>query len=142
MATDASKTMASDSHGNFVVCAHTASKVATEDWDEFIGLLKKLAANQSTKRIGVLVDTIGGGPDGRQRAQMAMACEGKDSYIAVLCDSRVVRGIIMAVGWTGINIKGFPVAEIQRGMDYLEVPAAQRGTLESKLGRMLRTIGR
>lgn len=101
---------------------HTKDNPTDAEWAEYMDVTR-----QNLKKIkSTMILTEGGGPNTMQRGQLndlfeAEAFKGKVSVVTL---SRLVRGIVTALGWFNPNIRAFSTIQIPAALEYLEVPAA------------------
>jgi hypothetical protein len=57
-----------------------------------------------------------------QRKSASEALKGRNIPAAVITDERLVRGIVTAASWLGVNIKSFSWAEARDAIRHLGVP--------------------
>ena len=61
---------------------------------------------------------------------------------AVVTNSAVSRGVMIALGWFGVPVKAFPPSDLMGALEYLGVPSEHRGeamVLVARLRRMVET---
>ena len=76
-----------------------------------------------------------GGPDARQRARMARAGLLRVPT-AVVTDSVLARGIMIAVSWTGTPIQGFASEHLDRAYEFLKLSGPVRARIPDQLEAM------
>lgn len=114
------RTMIIKSVGEALCLAHTKQAPLQDEWDEFVQAARDMIVRTGSARFLVL--TEGGGPDALQREQINNACDGHPVRAAVMTDSRIARGIVMAIAWMkAMDIKAFPQAGIEQAMNFLEM---------------------
>ncbi len=120
--------------GDLVVVAHNTEAPNDAAWEEFLSFFREASDVGKTR---VLVFTDGGAPNTLQRASLNSALGGKQPRIAVVSASRLVRGVATAISWFNPNIDIFTPDHVEKALDHLNVPAAERrGLLE--IGATLR----
>ena len=94
----------------------TPGRIPTEVWDAFIDDLR-------TKPIAKYLGTSFGAVEANsiQRKQISDIFTSRKMLVAVVTDDSLVRGLITAVGWFGVNIKGFSWAELRGALRHLGV---------------------
>jgi hypothetical protein len=76
-----------------------------------------------------------GGPDARQRAKMARAGLLRVPT-AVVTDSVLARGIMIAVSWVGTPIQGFASEHLSRAYEFLKLSGPVRARIPEQLEAM------
>lgn len=103
-----------------VILVHSKDAPSDDEWKVYCDDVRKWC--QQIR--GILVVSVGGGPNGVQRGELETAL-GIDTYkakTAVVTLSRVARGIVTAISWFNPSIKAFSTIQIPAAMDYLDVP--------------------
>ncbi len=113
------------------VLVHTHESPKPDEWEEFVRELEGKMHRAVLKTERLLVFTDGASLDVKQRGDMQRVTKA-GLKIAVLTESRVVRGVITALGWFGATIRGFGHAEVDEALGWL-VPATERGDILTKL---------
>lgn len=57
-----------------------------------------------------------------QRKYIAQELKGKNLVLAIVTDELLVRGIVTAVSWLGMNVRSFSWAEMRSALRYLALP--------------------
>jgi hypothetical protein len=76
-----------------------------------------------------------GGPDARQRAKMARAGLLRVPT-AVVTDSVLARGIMIAISWAGTPIQGFASEHLSRAYEFLKLSGPVRARIPEQLEAM------
>lgn len=124
--------------GDFLLMTHPHGDPTEAEWDEAVAAIRK-AADSGAR--GLLVHTIGGGPNAAQRKQVAEMWEARGSMItiAVTTPSSMVRGVITALNWfLSRPIRAF--ATLEESMDYLDVPRVDRAEVVDVMQRLMRVV--
>ena len=108
--------------GNLMVGYSTEGQIPDDVWRRFIHDLK---TKSFTKYLGASVGYLE--VTSIQRKQVAEALKGKSVSLAVVTDEKLVRGIVTAASWLGINVKSFSWAEMNDAFNYLGVPSYLQG---------------
>jgi hypothetical protein len=97
-------------------------------WNDLIQVL-------STKPIRkYLVTTVGSGElNSLQRKQIAELFSKKKIGVAVVTDERIIRHIVTAISWLGVDIKPFPWNELRQAVQHL-------GAVGVHEDRLIRTV--
>jgi hypothetical protein len=99
-----------------MVAYSTEGQVPDDVWQSFVKDLKTRPIN---KYLGVSVGQFE--VTSVQRKQIADALKGRGIALAIVTDERLVRGIVTAASWLGVNVKSFSWAEIHDALDHLQV---------------------
>ncbi len=108
-----------------VVSFATEGPVRDEPWSQFVSELrsKELVAYLATNRGAAKINSV-------QRKMAADAIEGKGIPIAVVTDERLVRGIVTAAAWLGMNVKAFSWSHLDDALRYLSIPSSKVRAIE------------
>jgi hypothetical protein len=71
-----------------------------------------------------------------QRKIVADALKRNNVKVAAITDDRLVRGVITAVSWLGVNIKSFEWSQILEAAHFLEIPEHKTRLLTEALLRL------
>jgi hypothetical protein len=128
-----SKTMQVDRVGGLLIVAHGRENPSDEEWNEH------MAASDSARHKfhGVLVTSLGGGPNAGQRKTL-LDIAGSHSYLTCLCtDSIVARGVVTAFNWLGAaNMHALRYDQIDRALELLDVPVVERDEVKQAVARL------
>lgn len=106
--------------GDALFLAHTSERPTDAEWEEFVDAAAELIARTGRGKFLVLTD--GGGPNATQRHAINNVCEGRDVQAAIMSDSRVVRGIVMAINWMkAMDIRPFPRDGLAPAVEFLDI---------------------
>lgn len=108
-----------------VIATRTSGAMPQDPWEGFMQDL----VNHDVRRIFSLVvgpATITAG----QRKHGAETFKARNIEAVVVTDHRLTRGIITALSWLGVNIKGYSWADLDSALAYVSRSAEQRLTLE------------
>ncbi|MFT3769885.1 MAG: hypothetical protein QM820_31020 [Minicystis sp.] len=115
--------------GSVVICYYNADAPTDRDHRESIEFFRTL----DFKYVKVLAITEGGSPSTIQRKEFNEALKGHEIPLAVVTDSRLVRGTLTAYGWFNRNIRAFSWADFLDALTYLKV---QEKNYEKFLGEV------
>jgi hypothetical protein len=88
------------------------------DFDE---VATELAAQP--RLIGIVVRPRGSTPGARQRASMQELLSKRKLRMAVLTESKLVRGVATAMRWFGLPVESFPDAKLDDALTFAGIPA-------------------
>jgi hypothetical protein len=71
-----------------------------------------------------------------QRKLLADAVKSRNMRVAVVTDDRLVRGLITAASWLGVNVKAFSIADINDALRHLQVPATMTQRIIDTIGKL------
>lgn len=120
--------------GSYLVL-YTVANVAIPDalWDQVLSVI------DSDAHLGVLSLTGGDGlvkitkPQWRKSATVI----GRRGYpVAAITDHTVTLELTRAAGWLGSNARGFRWRELEAGLDFLAVPAEERGAMREAIEQL------
>lgn len=126
----------------FAVLVHTAAPPDTETWDEWCRTIQGFRAEAQ----GVLVFTMGGGPDSKQRESMRLSLgDIPCPPVAILTNaSMIVRNIITSLNWFfGQSLAAYAQHDLEGALRHLaskgHVPP--RDVLLQTLGSLAKELG-
>lgn len=100
--------------GNIMVVCIRPERVPDDTWARY---LKSLRERPATKFLGVTIGTAD--VTSVQRKEMFEIVKAKSMQSAVVTDERLVRGIVTAASWFGIDVKAFSWAELPAAVLHL-----------------------
>ncbi len=122
-----------------LVSVHAPLPPTDPEWDDYLELVKQLKAQQSLIKVLVIAEH---GPNAMQRARLTKVTEGIKMRAAVVTDSAVVRGIMMAFSWMGkIDLRGFHPSDLDKAYAFLEVPQGEHSKIADRIDAMSRELG-
>ena len=92
-----------------------------EEWERYLSSLREIGPSES-----LLIFSWGGGPTMKQRRELDEAVKHHLGKVAVVTGSRVARGIVKAISWTGKDIRGFGFDRINDAFTYLDISESKR----------------
>lgn len=124
-----------------MLLAHTAQNPGEAEWEGYCALMAEVRGELR----GVLVYTLGGGPNSKQREQCRVAIENNPSGAAIMCGSAVVRGIITSLNWFLDNrLMAFSLHDFEGALRYVERTAGplDRTRYRRELGALIDRLER
>jgi hypothetical protein len=118
------------------VAVHSTDAPTDAEWNHWIALLTERAGRDRR----ILVETRSG-PTATQRKALASATKDQDLRFAVLTDSVVVRGIITALAWLGVQHRAFAMDQHRQAAAYLELTSVEFDRVLAELPRLRREAG-
>lgn len=111
-------------HNHLMVSFASAGLVRDAPWTAFIRDLEdpKVTAYLSTNAGTAEINSL-------QRKMAANAIQGRKVPIAVVTDERLVRGIVTAAGWLGMEVRPFAWAAFDDALRYLQISASLAPTV-------------
>lgn len=107
-------TFAFGSIDDVYIVVHRAVRVSPSDWARFLEDIN------AQPRVPALIVVAGNGRlDADQRHQVRQIHTKHKTRIGVLQDSKVARGVMTALGWFGLTIKGFAPDDIDGLLRYI-----------------------
>lgn len=123
--------------GNFLVFVHGKEAPSDVEWDELLALFR---AVPDITRARVLVFTLGGAPDARQRAKLHQLLGETKPPIAVLTPSALARAAGTAISWFNPRLRVFDPDDVERALDHLDAVRADRQALIHAMGDLRREM--
>jgi hypothetical protein len=105
------------------------------EWDEMLVIYRQLARPTLPC---ALVYTAGGAPNAKQRASLR---DVGSARIAVLTASAVARAAGVAVSWFNPEIRIYGPHDVEKALNHLDVPEAERRELRQALAELQRALG-
>jgi hypothetical protein len=105
--------------GDLVVAFTTEGDFLPDDvWDRFVADVKNKSVDKylATALGAVKASSV-------QRKKIADVVKEKGIPIGVVSDDRLIRGMVTAVSWLGVDVKAFSWAELEAAVVYLKMPA-------------------
>lgn len=104
------------------IAVHGKKDPDDADWAAYIAAGRKVLEHHDEPR--VLVLTYGGNPSGAQRAKLNELNAGLSPLVAVMVDSRIARGAVIALSWFNPRIKAFPLNDLDAALTHLQLDAS------------------
>jgi hypothetical protein len=112
--------------GNIIIVVHTKEPPDNDTWNSY--LEATLAAGRlygnDLSNVRHLVVTEGGGPNSAQRKAVDTASQtmnGKNSPVAVISASPMIRGIVTVFNWFNLNMRVFSPQEADKAFQFIGV---------------------
>lgn len=118
--------------GALLVLVHTEKNPTNDEWQRFLDELRRVGVKQAR----VLVRTEGAAPDTLQRQQFNDLLAGHPLPLAVLSDSRVVRGVGTALRWFNPAIRVLPSADLAGALAHVRVAPSEHDAVLRTLGEL------
>jgi hypothetical protein len=115
---------------NWVISLGTSGQIPNDLWQGFMSALKSPAINY------YLAMTVGSNePTSLQRKEAFEFTKSKGIRVAVITDEKLVRGVVTAASWFGVDVKGF---------SWVQLPEAIRhfGATPSFEERVLKAVSK
>jgi hypothetical protein len=84
----------------------------------------------------MLVVTEGGGPNALQRSRLRDALAGVELRAALVSDDPAVGRTVVALSWSGWQVRAFSTEALDGAFAYLEVPPHWHYLIQCELDRM------
>ena len=124
--------MGFDRAGKTFIAVHGAKSAAPGDWNAFIRALEA----QLTEVRGLLIFSAGASIDIREREQLERLLTLGRLRVAVLTDSKLLRGAVTALSWFKIPIKSFAANDVELALDHIRVEKAERRRVYTVLAQL------
>jgi hypothetical protein len=133
------QTIAFTSVGDLFVLCHARASPSDDEWDTW-ARYEALRRNR-----GILISTAGGAPNSSQRARIAKNSKPDQlrGPVALLTDSAVLRGLLIAFGWLlgdQQRMRAFAPGAVEDALTWLNVDIA-RPRVEAVLVRLHTALG-
>ena len=103
-----------------IISCATAGPVPESVWSSYV---RDLQEKRFTRHLATAVGSVE--LTSVQRKSASEAIKRRNVPVAVVTDDKLVRGIVTAVSWLGVNIKAFSWGEVRPALKHLQV---QQGT--------------
>lgn len=126
--------------GNVGVFVHGLKEPLDAEWRNSID---QLAAEASTMK-GILVYTLGGGPNSSQRKYLAEMWKRRGAMVptALLTPSAVIRGIATALNWVLPKpIRTFSPEQVEDAAGYLQLNKDETRAAQAKIAELRAALG-
>lgn len=121
---------------NLLILVHGPDNPSDVDWNSYASFVRKTQAGSAPLK-ALLVWTEGGAPNAMQRKAVLEATAAHETVTCVCTNSVVVRGVITALGWVSkARFHAFDFDGVDRALDTLEVPVAERAEAKRVLSRL------
>src|SRR5688500_5761915 len=121
-----------DRAGRTFVAVLGAKEAAPKEWNSFI-----LALEEDLMSIhGVLLFSAGASIDVQEREQLEGVLTRGRLRVAVLTDSKDLRGAVTALSWFKIPIKSFSANDVERALDHIRVVKTERARVYTALAQL------
>jgi len=129
--------------GDYAVIVHTEARPTDDAWNGWLDTYRM----RMTELRGVLIYSLGGGPDAEQRRRLLDLLERSEQVppTAIVTPSRLMRVLVTALNWfLSPKAQGaiFAPTELERALDHLRVPASGREPLRAALAQTQETLER
>jgi hypothetical protein len=122
-----------------VLVVHSKQPPTDEEWDATLVHIPKTHGGRPWLPVLVRAES---GPNAMQRARLNIAIKHVRARTAVLHESTMARGVLMALQWIGLQeIQGFHPGDVDGALDYLGIDRAHRPAIRARLASMERELG-
>jgi hypothetical protein len=121
-----------DRAGKTFIAAHGAKTLAPGEWHTFLAALEA----QLLEIRGLLIFNAGASIEIQEREQLERVLTLGRLRVAVLTDSKNVRGAVTALSWFKIPIKSFASNGVELALDHLRVEKAERMRVYTVLAQL------
>ncbi len=126
------KSMSFDRAGKTFIAVHGTRSATPGEWNAFISALEA----QIHEVRGLLVFSAGATIDIKEREQLERLLTLGRLRVAVLTDSKSLRGAATALSWFKIPIKSFTVTDVEPALDHIRVEKTERARVHTTLAQL------
>ena len=121
---------------DLLIVTHGAENPSPSEWDTYTRQLH-VAQRSDAPLSGILVTTLGGSPNPKQRAAVLEAITPHAVVTCVCTNSLLARGVLTAMSWLGKHpMHAFRLAEIDRALETLGTPPDLRAEAKNVLAQL------
>lgn len=125
----------------YVVIVHDRKPPQEAEWQRWLEMYQRALPELR----GVLVYSLGGGPDAAQRGALIELTKGwgQGPPTAIVTGSVVMRGLVTALHWflpAHLRAAMFAPGDLEHALDHLRVPSATRPALRAQLQQSLQSF--
>jgi hypothetical protein len=124
--------MGFDHAGRTFIAVLGAKDAAPADWSQFVRALEDQLINVN----GLLIFSAGASIDVREREQLEGVLTRGRLRVAVLTDSKALRGAVTALSWFKIPIKSFAANAVEPALNHIRVEKAERARVYTALAQL------
>jgi hypothetical protein len=127
---------------DLLIVAHSADDPSPSEWSKYTRSIQA-AQRSDTPLTGILVTTLGGTPNPKQRAAV-LAAIGAQAVVTCVCtNSLLARGVLTAMSWIGKHpMHAFPLLDVDRALEALgaspELRQEAKGALAQLQAQLIR----
>jgi hypothetical protein len=121
---------------DLAIVTHSAEDPSAAEWSAYTRYLH-VAQRSDRPLTGILVTTLGGSPNAKQRAAVLEAITPHPVVTCVCTNSVLARGVLTAMSWLGKHpMHAFRLLEIDRALSILGAPPDLQGEAMGVLARL------
>lgn len=92
-----------------------------EEWAVYMDTMRTITPDDS-----LVIFSWGGYPTMKQRRVLEEAVTHHEGKVAVVTESRIARGVVKAISWTGKQIKAFDFSRRDAAFEFLDLSDSER----------------
>jgi hypothetical protein len=119
--------------GNVLITVNAEASPTDEEWEQKLELYREVP---DLKRMRILVFTLGGAPNSKQRARLNHVIADHHIPQAVLTNSTLARAAGTAISWFQPTFKMFAPDQLEPALDHLKLPQDERPVVRGALREM------
>jgi hypothetical protein len=119
--------------GDLMLVVHADTPPADSDWAD---MLRERDDHAGTLKGLLVVAPPKASINASQRADVQSYLRQTGARIAVLTDSKLVRGAALAVAWFGVSVRAFPTSGLHAALEYLQGPAEREALVARTIGEL------
>lgn len=133
---DAMTTMLFERVHDLLIVTHGTENPSVSDWNDYTRYLQ-VAQRGDAPLSGILVTTLGGSPNPKQRAAVLEAITPHPVITCVCTNSVLARGVLTAMSWLAKHpMHAFRLSEIDRALDTLRAPPELQAEARTLLAQL------
>lgn len=126
--------------GPVVVVLQDTKNATDQEWKSLVNDVAEAQAEHSSENMWALVASDGGAPTLAQRRELKDLFSDTKLSIAVLSDSPLVRGAVMAMSWFNDSIRVFSPAQFTKWMNYVPISPGEEALLRSAIRELQKKV--
>lgn len=123
--------------GDLLISLGTNGQIHDDDWSRFIADLKVMPVKRFLSMAVGLVEI-----NSVQRKQASELLKSKGITVAVVTDERLVRGIVTAASWLGVNVKSFGWVEIRKAIGHIGIQQFREEQVLTAIEKLKKEAGK
>jgi hypothetical protein len=131
-------TMLYEAKGSFVVFVNLDEPISDAEWVRYVSELE--ARGDELGEIRLLIIPGNAAPSAKQRKRASECARGLRLRAAIVSDALIVRSIVTALGWFGVNIRAFDAAHTPDAYAFLSLSEGEIAWAGTQVAAMRHTL--